>query len=315
MLNPAKICAIIGVSFILGLQLYVFFYYFYFYLHKNNRTFYNLLILSILEIFLTIMSYWSFLTTSLSDPGYESLIYSTTLQDIEKKKEIETNTELKKKKLNSIQKFLLINGEDINPKDCDTELLLNASKMSLKKLKSEKSKIHIQFINKKTICQKCNVIKIPRTHHCSSCKRCVNRFDHHCVWIGNCVGLFNMKFFLQFLFYSSLGCFFNFFSYFIFYVYYGKKSDLNEDNIFKGICFSALILALAIGLLFVYQFCGVLDNVTTLEDNIENFRNYNCFDMGKKKNLLSIFGKLNFIKIFFPLKEKDNYLSNLRIKL
>ena len=314
MLNPAKICAIMGVTLILSLQIYVFFYYFYFYLQKNIN-YNNLIILTCFEIILTGMSYWSFLTTSLSDPGYESLIFSTTLQDIEKKKEIEINSILKKKKLNSVQRFLLINGDDIKIEDCDLEILHRTSKMSLKKLKSEKSKIHLEFINKKTICQKCYVIKMPRTHHCSSCKRCVNRFDHHCVWIGNCVGLFNMKFFLQFLFYSSIGSFFNFLVYFINYVYFGPKTNLKEDNIYKGVCFSALILALAIGLLFVYQFCGVLDNVTTLEDNIENFRNYNCFDMGKKKNLLSIFGKIGFIDFCFPLKEKDNYLKNLRIKL
>lgn len=56
-------------------------------------------------------------------------------------------------------------------------------------------------------CQKCACFKPDRTHHCSSCARCVLCMDHHCPFTGNsCIGFMNRKFFLLFLYYASAGC-------------------------------------------------------------------------------------------------------------
>jgi hypothetical protein len=52
------------------------------------------------------------------------------------------------------------------------------------------------------------------------------------------------------------------------------------DNIYKGICFSSLILGICLGLFFYYHIENVLQNVTTVEDNIEGIRNENPFDKG-----------------------------------
>ena len=38
-----------------------------------------------------------------------------------------------------------------------------------------------------------------RSKHCSMCKHCIAKHDHHCIWINNCVGRNNMKWFLAFL--------------------------------------------------------------------------------------------------------------------
>jgi len=55
------------------------------------------------------------------------------------------------------------------------------------------------------ICTKCNCIKPERAHHCSQCKRCVKRMDHHCLFVNNCVGIGNYKFFVLLLLYTGLG--------------------------------------------------------------------------------------------------------------
>lgn len=53
--------------------------------------------------------------------------------------------------------------------------------------------------SEKQVCTKCNVIKIPRSKHCNICDKCIDLYDHHCVWINQCVGSNNYKYFIKFL--------------------------------------------------------------------------------------------------------------------
>ena len=40
-------------------------------------------------------------------------------------------------------------------------------------------------------CDKCDVIRPPRAHHCSVSNRCVLQYDHFCIWLNNSVGYNN----------------------------------------------------------------------------------------------------------------------------
>jgi palmitoyltransferase len=54
------------------------------------------------------------------------------------------------------------------------------------------------------LCPFCEVVRTPRSRHCNTCDKCVERFDHHCPWINNCIGKTNHCVFYFYVLFAAL---------------------------------------------------------------------------------------------------------------
>ncbi|KAH7664649.1 palmitoyltransferase protein [Dioscorea alata] len=159
-------------------------------------------------------------------------------------------------------------------------------------------------------CNVCQNNKPPRCHHCSVCQRCVLKMDHHCVWVVNCVGARNYKFFLLFLLYTFLETILDTLAllpHFITFFGDAKNHSSSAQNL--AVTFIAFVLNLAFSLsllCFVVMHSSlVLSNTTTIEVYEKKKAVTWKYDIGRRKNFEQVFGTKK-IFWFLPLfSEKD----------
>ncbi|XP_009889026.1 PREDICTED: LOW QUALITY PROTEIN: palmitoyltransferase ZDHHC15 [Charadrius vociferus] len=148
-------------------------------------------------------------------------------------------------------------------------------------------------------CDRCQLIKPDRCHHCSVCAVCVLKMDHHCPWVNNCIGFSNYKFFLLFLAYSLLYCLYiaatvTVFKYFINY-WTGELTNGRSKFHVLFLLFVAIMFFVSLMFLFGYHCWLVSRNRSTLEafsaPVFQNGPDKNGFNLGFVKNLQQVFGE------------------------
>ncbi|XP_041053739.1 palmitoyltransferase ZDHHC13-like isoform X3 [Carcharodon carcharias] len=56
-------------------------------------------------------------------------------------------------------------------------------------------------LDPRVFCTRCLIRKPLRSKHCVVCDLCVAKYDHHCLWIASCIGAWNQRYFVSFLFF------------------------------------------------------------------------------------------------------------------
>lgn len=189
-------------------------------------------------------------------------------------------------------------------------------------------------------CTKCIGWKPDRSHHCSNYKRCVLKFDHYCPWFATAIGFHNHKYFVLFLWYVTLLCFFCLGS--TGYVFYnhimeiGARRGQDNNTEYVGaisvnvmiLMVLALVFAIAVGTFASFALYLVFNNQSTVEFlESTQYRSAvptsayrytfaptsktvgNVFDMGWKRNFQLVMGEKWWTWVL-PIQPSEAFRGN-----
>ena len=180
---------------------------------------------------------------------------------------------------------------DISPENNDSSLTESKSDIEENKQNTyNRNDLKLVEIFKSK-CTKCNSLKPPRTHHCSTCKRWIARMDHHWPWVNNWVGIQNQKHFLLFLFYLMVGCAYGIFT----VVLQGLLCIANSWSRFEN----AYILALSVGTVFLQLFFIIFGYVMLSDQVSSIIEDTSTIDKLKKTELKKVTSKWSQFKNVF----------------
>ena len=125
--------------------------------------------------------------------------------------------------------------------------------------------------------------------------------DHHCIWMNNCIGRYNYRFFCLFLFYLWLGCAY---SGWVSYCY----TDEQTKRIIRLVFRLSLVVGIAISGLIGWHTYLIWTGQTTIEYFYHYQNDLRRFDLGPARNFQRIFGNRP-IRLLFPSKGGDKSSS------
>jgi len=166
-----------------------------------------LIIHKVLLYFNSIMTIWCHIKCALTDPG--KYIHELNPHLIEFYCSIRETGILEAMRFNQTYGKLLFQHLSSIGADYDSDEFTDGDTFPYEAVTSIQDNV-MEKVSKENFvrlkrCSRCFVVRVPGTRHCSKCQGCILKMDHHCPWIFNCVGQFNQKYFIQFIFYSFCG--------------------------------------------------------------------------------------------------------------
>lgn len=153
-------------------------------------------------------------------------------------------------------------------------------------------------------CARCECVAPPRSYHCQICDSCMLKRDHHCKFSAYCIGHYNYRYFMLFLFYLSIGTiyatYFNIF-FILNYIHFNWGLllkvmlplaflvfglDTSTNHVYLIMFIVVMVGSLVSLMLLVYHFTLIQDGRLTYEKN-HNLKGYN---LGFKGNIEQVFG-------------------------
>lgn len=115
------------------------------------------------------------------------------------------------------------------------------------------------------------MLRPPRSFHCSQCGVCIEAHDHHCPWVGTCIGYRNVKYFIAFLFWTSILAMTT--AGICITIMVTCVDQINDENQFtyssitKTLLIYGSLVALCLFCFFLFQYCSLgLKNIASNED-------------------------------------------------
>ena len=181
--------------------------------------------------------------------------------------------------------------------------------------------VNFDLKNYNQVCNYCHIRTFIRATHCLVCDECILFKQEHCQYIANCIGIDNIQYYINFLFWCICGL--------IFYSFFLIKFFFNFDYNKIGISVTSLIISnfvmnLMILIMLINKlyrlFKNIFKNVTQYEQQMEenekinlgvninsnNYKEHNLFNIGFLSHLYYIIGPTPF-HFFLPLPKIKTY--------
>jgi len=166
------------------------------------------------------------------------------------------------------------------PKDWTPQASEELKKLAIEKEEKRGRKIvYITEFYNPRYCHHCKSFKPERSHHCKDCKTCVLKMDHHCPWVNNCVGIYNHKYFILFLYYATVSLTYFLVCCGIKFYYTVKLLPRSAAYPHVIVDFALLLIhavltlpvTLGIASLLVYQLNNLKKNLTSIEHYLDKY--------------------------------------------